>query len=171
MHNFQWRQLYGRVLSLVPSYTVVKLGWSIKNTTAVQTQYMSFESISHSKSFMITISPTYLFIWKKITFILKYFRMKNLPTDYPCKSHDHDNQLAMAWLPYDKRKCEHKVVRLVWEFYSVHANESIGYIWGTSERSLLHTWCDDCYISCQAPYKCLFYYLLLFINRHDILPM
>ncbi len=57
---------------------------------------------------MITISPTYLFIWKKWTFVGLYvafwsiFVRKNSPPDYPYKSHDHDHQWAdfvMAWLP------------------------------------------------------------------------
>ncbi len=37
--------------------------------------------------------------------------------NHTCKSHDHDHQwayLVMTWLPSDKRKCEHKVVRLMW---------------------------------------------------------
>ncbi len=44
------------------------------------------------------------------------FVRKKLPSDYPCKSHDHAHQwavLVMAWLLYDKRKCEHNIVRLV----------------------------------------------------------
>ncbi len=48
--------------------------------------------------------------------LLEYFCEEKLSPEYPCKSHDHDHQWAdfvMARLPYDKRKCEHKVVRLV----------------------------------------------------------
>ncbi len=48
---------------------------------------------------------------------------KKLPSDYPCKSHDHDHQwayLVIARLPLDKRKCEHKVVRLVRELDCLH---------------------------------------------------
>ncbi len=70
----------------------------------------------HSKSFMITISPSYLFIWKKWTFVglcaafWSIFLRKKLLLDYPCKSHDHDHQwsdLVLAWLLSEKRKCEH----------------------------------------------------------------
>ncbi len=42
-------------------------------------------SIGHSKSFMITISPTYLFICKKnelLCTLLEYFREKKLPSDH-----------------------------------------------------------------------------------------
>ncbi len=72
--------------------------------------------------------------------LLEYFHEKKCPPDYPCKSHDHAHQwayLVMVWLPQAKRKCEHKVVRLVFvnillstcqwvhtAVYSVHANES-----------------------------------------------
>ncbi len=55
-----------------------------------------YESIGHSKSFMITISPTYLLIWKKLTFVdlcvafWSIFLRKKLPSNYACKSHDHD---------------------------------------------------------------------------------
>ncbi len=53
-----------------------------------------------SKLFMITISPTYLFIWKNnfcvsLCGLLEYFLEKKLPSDYPCKSHDHDYQWAV----------------------------------------------------------------------------
>ncbi len=57
---------------------------------------------------MITISSTYLFIWKKLTFVGLYaaiwgiFLRKKLPPVYPCKLHDHDHQwvdLVMACLP------------------------------------------------------------------------
>ncbi len=40
-----------------------------------------------------------------------------------CESHDHDHQwkdYAMVWLLYDKRKREHKVTRLVWDFDCLH---------------------------------------------------
>ncbi len=66
-------------------------------------------------SFMITISPT----CGSLCNFLEYFRKKKLPTDYSCKSHDHDHQwadLVMAWLPYDKIKSEHNVVRLVFVY-------------------------------------------------------
>ncbi len=55
---------------------------------------------------MVTISPTYLFIWKKITFVglcaafWSIFLRIKLLSDHPCKSHNHDHQwavLVMAW--------------------------------------------------------------------------
>ncbi len=50
----------------------------------------------------------------------EYFLEQNIPSDYPCISHDYDHQwdvLVMAWLLlYDKRKCEHNVVRLVFVY-------------------------------------------------------
>ncbi len=52
---------------------------------------------------------------------------------HPCKSHDHYHQwvyLVMTWLPYDKGKLEHKVVRLVWEFDGI---------------SYKQTWCKKIY--------------------------
>ncbi len=49
---------------------------------------------------MITVSPTYLFIGEKGTFVglcaafWSVFVRKKLPPDYPCKSHVHDHQWA-----------------------------------------------------------------------------
>ncbi len=47
---------------------------------------------------------------------------------HPPKSHDHDHpwsDLVMTWLSEDKRKCEHKVVRLwLFTFCSIHFNKS-----------------------------------------------
>ncbi len=46
-----------------------------------------------------------------------------------CKSHDRAHQwthLVMTWLPWDKRKREHIVVRLAWEFDCLHFAQ---YIW------------------------------------------
>ncbi len=51
-----------------------------------------------------------------------------LKVAHPCKSHDHEHQwadLVMTYLLKDKRKREHKVVRLVWEFDCLH------FAWGT----------------------------------------
>ncbi len=42
---------------------------------------------------------------------------------HPYKSHDHDHQwadLVMTWLPKDKWKYKHKVVKLVWDFDCLH---------------------------------------------------
>ncbi len=42
---------------------------------------------------------------------------------HPNKSHDYDYQgtnIAMTWLPYDHRKCEHNVVRLQCNFNCLH---------------------------------------------------
>ncbi len=66
-----------------------------------------------------------------------FLRKKLLP-DYLCKSHDHDLQWSdfiMAWLLLDKRKCEHKVDRLVFVLhftqYMPMSSHGIGY---------KHTW-------------------------------
>ncbi len=53
---------------------------------------------------MITISVTYLFIWKKkncvsLWRLLEYFYKKKLPPDYQCKSHDYDHQWADLVMP------------------------------------------------------------------------
>ncbi len=48
-----------------------------------------------------------------------FFSVTKILPDYPCKSDGPDHQwadLVIALLLYDKRKCEHKVVRLVWKF-------------------------------------------------------
>ncbi len=79
-------------------------------------------------SFMITISaPFHLYEKKELLWVsvqpYRVFSQEQTPPDYPCKSYDHDHQwadLVMAWLSKDKRKCEHKVVRFVWEFDCLH---------------------------------------------------
>ncbi len=51
--------------------------------------------------------------------LLYYFLEKQLSSDYPCKSYDHDHQwavLVMAWLPQDKIKWEHNIVRLMFVY-------------------------------------------------------
>ncbi len=66
----------------------------------------------------VYVQPSGVFSWEKN------------PPDYPCKSYDHDHQwadLVIAWLSYkDKRKCEHKVVRLVF-VYILLSTYFIGY--------------------------------------------
>ncbi len=45
--------------------------------------------------------------------------MQTLDHTHPCKSHDHDYKWAdwvMTLFPWEKRKCEHKVVILMWDF-------------------------------------------------------
>ncbi len=78
--------------------------------------------LSHPRSQFLPL--TYLYgkyelLWVSVHPSGVFFVRKNFPSDYPFKSHDYDNQCAeliMVWLPYDRRKCEHNGVRLVWEF-------------------------------------------------------
>ncbi len=81
---------------------------------------------------MITISPTYLFKWKKIFFVglcvalWSIFLRKILLPDYPCKSHDNDHQSA-DFIMACKTKENVNIILLdlrLFTFYSVHANES-----------------------------------------------
>ncbi len=99
-------------------------------------RFWTFHNKSHnmkalvipSRSWSQFLSLTCLYgknepLWVFVCSFGVFSREKKLPPDYPCKSHDHDHQwtgLIMVWLPKDKRKCEHKVVRLVWEFYCLH---------------------------------------------------
>ncbi len=92
--------------------------------------FWTFHNKSHNMKalvilnpFMITIFPTFLLIWKKMkclcVALCSIFSRKKLSPDYICKSRDHDyrwTDLVMAWLPEDKRKCEHKVVRFVFVY-------------------------------------------------------
>ncbi len=61
----------------------------IKATFSVRCMTFHNKSIGHSKSFMITISPTYLFIWKELTFVglcvafSSIFLIKKTPTRLP----------------------------------------------------------------------------------------
>ncbi len=85
----------------------------------------AFVILSHSWSPFLLLNCLYgknNFCWSLCS-LLEYFCDKKLPPDYPCKSQDHNHQWAdlfMPWLPYDKRNCEQKVVRLVLEYDSLH---------------------------------------------------
>ncbi len=90
--------------------------------------------MGHSKSFMITFSPTYLFIWGKKNFcgclcgLLEYFLEKEL------LQITHANHMTMttsgqiwSWPGYCKTKENVNITLLdlcLFTFYSVHDNES-----------------------------------------------
>ncbi len=78
-----------------------------------------------SKSFMITISATFLFILKIFYFygslcrFLEYFLEKKTPPKLAIQiiwTWPQCADFVIAWLPQDKRKCEHNIVRLVFVY-------------------------------------------------------
>ncbi len=65
---------------------------------------------------------------------------------HPCKSHNHGHQWAdfiMTWLSQDKRKCEHKVVRLVWDHEYLHFAQCISI--SPHGIDCKQTWCRRIY--------------------------
>ncbi len=95
------------------------------------TIFLNFHTKSHNMKALIILSYSWspflkhTCLYGKVNFygslcsLLKYFLENKLPSCYLCKSHDHDQQWAdfvMAWLPYNKRKCEHNIVKLVFVY-------------------------------------------------------
>ncbi len=81
----------------------------------------NMKALSHSWSPFLPLIPTYSFIWKNehsvglCAAFWSIFLRNKLHPEYSCQTRDHDHQwadLVMAWLLWDKRKCEHNDVKL-----------------------------------------------------------
>ncbi len=79
---------------------------------------------NYNHHFSTCLYGKYERLWVSVR-LLEYFCEKKLPSDYPCKSHDHDHQWAV--LDYSKTN-ENVIITLLdmclFTFYSVHTNES-----------------------------------------------
>ncbi len=120
------KQLFSTYLKL-PSLFAAWLCWTFHNIWH-NMKALGILSYNHHFSHLLIYMEKINFC-ESMCGILEYFHEKKLLPDYPCKSHDYDHKWAdLAWLPQNKRKCKHKVVRLVlvwlFIFYSVHTNES-----------------------------------------------
>ncbi len=65
---------------------------------------------------------------------------------HSCKSHDHEHQwanLVMTWLPLDKSKREHKVVRIVRDLDCLHFAQYISI--SPHGTDCNQTWCKEIY--------------------------
>ncbi len=93
-------------------------------------RFWTFHTKSHNMKALLILSHSwspfsYLLIYmEKNNFcgslwcLLDYFLENKLPSDYPCKSHDHDHQFA-------KENVNITLLDLcLFTFYSVHADES-----------------------------------------------
>ncbi len=116
------------VCSLLPSLFAAWLFWTFHNKSH------NMKVISHSTSFMFTISPTYLFIWKKWTFVGLCMAFWSIFLRKKSFQITHANHMSMttsgqiwSWPDYHKTK-ENVNIKLLglclFKFYSVHANES-----------------------------------------------
>ncbi len=98
------------------------LFWTIQNKSH------NVKALGHFMSLMITISPTYLLIWKKRTFVGLCAAFWSIFTAKCSPLITHLNHMTMTtcwqislWPDYSMtKKSDHKVVRLVWEFDCLH---------------------------------------------------
>ncbi len=91
--------------------------------------FWTFHTKSHNMKALVILSnswspflPLTCLYGKKLTFVglcTAFWSIfwEKLPSDYPCKSHDHDHQWAVLVM----------LNLCLFTFYSVHANESIVY--------------------------------------------
>ncbi len=112
----------------LPSLFTAWLFWTFYNKSH------NMKALVILKSFMITISPTYLFIWKKLTFVGLCGAFWDIFLRKNSSQITHANHMTIttsgqiwSWPDYcmTKENVNIKLLDLcLFTFYSVHANES-----------------------------------------------